>query len=135
MQVISKIVWPVSSKESLNDDVETVQMKNDVSHESLSSFVGNLHVSCLTEALTVFQFYWVAVWSNLILHHGVSSGTSVLIFSSCQLFLCPQTCDPGKVFICLMTSVFCLVVLSRRFHKPTPVNGGCRFVSWLTRPE
>lgn len=54
MQVISKIVWPVSSKESLNDDVETVQMKNDVSHESLSSFVGNLHVSCLTEALTVF---------------------------------------------------------------------------------
>ena len=49
-----KIIWPVSSKESFNDDVETVQMKNNVSHDSLSSFLGNLHVSCLAEALTVF---------------------------------------------------------------------------------
>lgn len=49
-----KIVWPVSSKESFNHDVETVQMKNNVSHDSLSSFLGNLHVSCLAEVPTVF---------------------------------------------------------------------------------
>lgn len=77
-----KIVWPLLSKESFNDDVDTVQMKNNVSHDSLSSFLGKPFLSSSFTGLKHCQ-------TLFFIMEFISSMTLVLIFSSCQLFFCP----------------------------------------------